>query len=103
MWQKEYATDKTWQQALKYCEDSTYAGYSDWRLPNKNELLSLINYEKSDLPYSYFPDTPTEWFWSSSTDVCYTNGAWIMNFIDGTAGDSAKNCYNSVRCVRNAE
>ena len=100
MWQKEYVTDKTWQQALKYCEDSTYAGYSDWRLPNKNELFSLMNYEKSDSPYSYFPDTPIGWFWSSSTNVCYTNGAWIMDVIDGIMHDSVKDGYNSVRCVR---
>ncbi|MBO4698856.1 DUF1566 domain-containing protein [bacterium] len=100
MWQKTYESSKTWQQALKYCEDSTYAGYSDWRLPNKNELSSLINYEKSGAPYSYFPDMPSSWFWSSSTDVTSTNGAWGVNFDIGYVSNYYKSINYYVRCVR---
>ena len=100
MWQKEYITNKTWQQALKYCEDSTYAGYSDWRLPNKNELASLINYGIYN-PASDFPDMPSERFWSSST---YGNGgnAWFASFQYGYVdygADKTGNFFN-VRCVR---
>ena len=100
MWQKEYATGKTWQQALKYCEDSTYAGYSDWRLPNKNELASLINYEKSGWPYSYFPDMPSSVFWSSSTRVSVSYSAWYVGFSNGYVGYYYKTNNNYVRCVR---
>ena len=28
---------KNWKEALEYCENLTYAGISDWRLPNRNE------------------------------------------------------------------
>ena len=104
MWQKEYATDKTWQQALKYCEDLSYAGYTDWRLPNKHELSSLLNYEKSDSPYSYFPDLPSKYFWSSSPDS--SSHAWGIGFGNGYVGygnyNYTTNKY-SVRCVRNAD
>jgi hypothetical protein len=48
IWQKDYAV-KRWQEALYYCENLKYATYSDWRLPNKNELISLINYVELDL------------------------------------------------------
>ena len=104
IWQKEYATDKTWQQALKYCEDSTYAGYSDWRLPNRNELASLINYEKlSGSPYSYFPDMPSFQFWSSSSYEALRNDAWVVYFNYGYVVGISKS-YTSyisyVRCVR---
>ncbi|NCN09744.1 MAG: DUF1566 domain-containing protein [Leptospira sp.] len=33
-----------WQNALQYCSNLTFAGFSDWRLPNQNELLSLVDY-----------------------------------------------------------
>ena len=100
MWQKEYATGKTWQQALKYCEDLSYAGYTDWRLPNKNELASLVNYEKSGYPYSYFPDMPSSYFWSSSTHVRSTNLAWNVYFGYGYVDDLSKISNYNVRCVR---
>ena len=104
MWQKEYVEDKTWKEALKYCENLTYAGYSDWRLPNKNELSSLINYEKSVAPYSYFPDMPSGamfWFWSSSTEVTHMSYALLVDFDSGKGvGDAYKPYTTYVRCVR---
>ena len=45
-WQKEPVKKATWKEALDYCESLDYAGHSDWRLPNKNELLSLVDYSK---------------------------------------------------------
>jgi len=48
MWmQADNIKGVTWQEALKYAEDFTYAGHSDWRLPNAKELESLIDYERS--------------------------------------------------------
>lgn len=38
---------KTWQEALAYANSlnigSGYLGHTDWRLPNRNEMESLIN------------------------------------------------------------
>jgi hypothetical protein len=33
-----------WQEALAWAEGLTYAGQSDWRLPNAKELQSLVDY-----------------------------------------------------------
>ena len=33
----------TWANAIVYCEALTYGGHTDWRLPNRRELLSLID------------------------------------------------------------
>jgi len=99
MWQKGYATDKSWQEALKYCEDLTYAGYSDWRLPNINELASLLNHETPGIPYSYFPDMPSTYnkgFHSSSASKLKYHR--YVHFYYGYSSET-KNVQN-VRCVR---
>jgi uncharacterized protein DUF1566/EF hand domain-containing protein len=36
-----------WQQALTWAEGLTYAGHSDWRLPNAKELQSIVDYSRS--------------------------------------------------------
>ena len=111
IWQQTYETSKTWQEALKYCEDLTYAGKNDWRLPNKNELASLLNYDKSSSPYSDFPNMPKKWFWSSTTsnESNKIPIAWHTNFgntdkIYGTNTESksgsTSTSSNAVRCVR---
>ncbi|MCP4110149.1 MAG: DUF1566 domain-containing protein [Desulfobacteraceae bacterium] len=33
-----------WQEALDFAGNLTYAGYSDWRLPNAKELHSIVDY-----------------------------------------------------------
>lgn len=35
----------TWREALAWCENLTFAGYDDWRMPNFNELRSIVEYD----------------------------------------------------------
>ena len=46
--QKSYQ-NRNWKEALEYCENLTYAGISDWRLPNRNETYFLDDYGLSTL------------------------------------------------------
>lgn len=48
MWMKtDSGRAMTWEKALKYAENSTFAGYHDWRLPNIKELQYLVDYTRS--------------------------------------------------------
>jgi hypothetical protein len=48
MWQKsDSGLGMNWEKALKYAEDLSLGGYSDWRLPNAKELQSIVDYSRS--------------------------------------------------------
>lgn len=48
MWQQsDDGNSRDWENALSYCENLTYAGHSDWRLPNAKELHSILDYTRS--------------------------------------------------------
>ena len=104
MWQRGYASDKTWVQALNYCKklgEDKYAGFDDWRLPNKNELASLLDLDKNSAPYSAFPDMPDKSFWSSSTFADNSAIAWVADFSQGLMTNDTKyyDRYYAI-CVR---
>ena len=41
-WSKRSAQEMNWNAAVKYCENLSEGGYSDWRLPNIDELRTTI-------------------------------------------------------------
>ncbi len=102
-WQKTFdAYLMLWTPALSHCEALSYGGHQDWRLPNINELQSLVNVEK-DNSASDFPDMPSDIFWSSSTWVMDAIWAWYLDFNDGNvAADEKDTDFHYVRCVRDA-
>jgi len=48
MWHKSDNINETnWDEAISYCETSTLAGYTDWKLPDAKELHSIVDYSRS--------------------------------------------------------
>lgn len=91
-----------WKQALQYAANAEFAGSSLWRLPNKNELASLIErccYNPA-INALFFPNTPTSWFWSSSPYVGYYDRAWYVYFSYGDVYYTSKDYAWYVRLVR---
>ncbi|MFI3187371.1 MAG: DUF1566 domain-containing protein [Methylococcaceae bacterium] len=80
----------------------SFAGRSDWRVPNANELASLVKYDASypAINSTLFPNTPTNAFWSSSPDVGNTNYAWYVYFYNGFVFNSFRYSSLPVRLVR---
>lgn len=66
------ATTHGWVDALNQAQAANaiaYKGYTDWRPPNLNELESLVVFDQVTQPRfdaSVFPNTPLNYFWSSS-------------------------------------
>jgi len=104
MWQKDTASGNyTWQPALSYCENLTLASHNDWRLPNINELQSIVDYTRFDpsINTTYFPNTVSSCYWSSTTNASYPGYAWYVFFGYGYINNYGKSSYGYyVRAVR---
>jgi hypothetical protein len=104
MWQQDTASG-FWQEALSYCDYLTLAEYNDWRLPNRNELQTIVDYSRDgpSIDITYFPSTASEFYWTSTTKAGYPGEAWCLSFLYGPVSSSVKSsAYNYLRCVRGA-
>ena len=103
IWQKDPEdSTKTWKNALSYCENLEHAGLSNWRLPNNNELASLIDNDGS----SNFPEiseataSDSREFWTSSSLYEVSGSAFTLHSF-GTWTIESKTGKNYVLCVHN--
>ena len=91
-----------WQDALVAAEAAIFASHSDWRLPNRKELTSLVNRACSApaINETLFPATLSEFYWASSPVAAHATNAWTVNFTSGFDGVIGKHIPGSVRLVR---
>ena len=105
MWQDNEAAKtnyQTWETAISYCEDLMLASHSDWRLPNINELETIVD----DTRYNpankkEFMNVNSNYYWSSTTNLNDATFASSIYFYDGfldSGEDKGVPIY--VRCVR---
>ena len=128
-WSDRSSNKMSWADANTYCASLTEGGFTDWRLPNINELRTLIQncagtvtggscpvkdpgclssscYNSKtcscseDLSGKYSKFGETDAFWSSSTSSVDTDYAWYVYFSAGGVSYTNKSYNNYVRCVR---
>lgn len=81
---------KTWQEGLDYiaCLNSVnYLGHTDWRLPNRNEIQSILDAQSPDmtawLDSNGFMNVSSDCYWSSTTSASVTGIVWCFSISDG--------------------
>ena len=102
---------RDWQGALGYVASinsgSGLCGYKDWRLPNVNELESLVNSGEANmatwLNTQGFSNVHSDYYWSSTTYAFYTDIAWIVHMWDGAVHKLYKSYGNYVWPVRSGQ
>ena len=90
----------TLAEARAYCASLTLGGVSGWRLPARNELITIVDFTKTNPPSideTAFPNTTTDWFQTSSSDAFAGGWNWNVGFYDGRSDGSD---VGRVRCVR---
>ena len=79
-------------------------GFSDWRVPTRDELGSISDPRKSSTPPSvntvYFPHTQAGEYWSSNDYQFHWNTAWLWSFENSMDRVEWKESPRYLRLVR---
>ncbi len=103
-------------------EEGGYGDHTDWRLPTRAELQTLVycssgqparfkshnrnacegNFRRPTLVTAAFPNTPAHTYWAVSLQQGqgYDHGAWLVHFNLGHVSKGGAFYYSRVRLVR---
>lgn len=109
MWQRTCTPGQgrfAWSEAQEYCANLVYGGYSDWRLPSRIELVSLVDFTVGfpAMDTNVFPDPPNTSYWTSTQQSSIGHKqdpqAYRVQFTDGGTLRYMVNVASQARCVR---
>ena len=105
LWTRTPNADKLkWKDALNHCAKLKYGGTDQWRLPNINELASVVDYSQQEPASELIKMTPESFwqtsFWSSTSNQSFASEAWNIKFTNGTVGLIRKSKTAAVICVK---
>lgn len=84
-------------------------GASDWRLPTKTELQSIVDYSvvvdglHPAVVAKWFPRTPAAWHWTSDGYAGNASIAWVISFNLGYVYRNNRSDHCMVRLVRTGQ
>ncbi|MEO5346678.1 MAG: DUF1566 domain-containing protein [Magnetococcus sp. YQC-9] len=88
------------------CTGYTTGTHTDWRLPNKRELISLIDSSQHSLAFPSghpFSGVQADYYWSSTTYAGFTDDAWIVRLYNGYVANFGKTYSYYVWPVRGGQ
>jgi hypothetical protein len=111
-------TSSNWAFAVNRCDALTFGGFTDWRMPTQNDMMTAILHSIRDLGYkggtsatasnngNFISSVDDHYFWTSTSGSANTAYAWQYFLADGTAkvaqkSNSFTGSYNyTTICVR---
>ena len=104
---QDISAKMNWATALSRSNALDYGGYTDWRLPNAYEFLSICLLEPTHgapfIDTTAFPNTVSSYYWSSTTYSNNTDYALVVDFNAGLVSRTSKTNSYYVRCVRGGQ
>lgn len=89
--------------ATSYCDTLAIGGRDDWRLPNRRELLSIVDYSKAGGQVaaidSIFENTYKTWYWTSDGYAINPSRTFQVYFKYGLSNHQDNDQDGYVRCV----
>lgn len=82
-----------WEPAIKLASTGSWCGYTDWRMPNQIEILSLVNYGQQYLTWlsdAGFLNLSVNQYWSSTTVAQDKSKAWAATLRQGGTNNYSK-------------
>lgn len=92
---------RNWKDAQKAAAACTLGGFSDWRLPTVQELLSIVDYERPEPAIDPVFECAHTWYWTSTPLASSPSDyAWVVNFSFGNSYWGGRGNEGFVRAVR---
>ena len=89
-----------WNDMIDACAALSYATYSDWRLPNIKELISIADMSLKNPAWNALFGGQQGVYWSSTTWINNTARGWTINFWIGETQEYPKTWNFYARPVR---
>ena len=100
-WMKsDDGTARTWQEAVDYCAELDFGGQSDWQLPTKFMLESIVDYGRFNPALNPVFNCKVSFYWSSTPHADNPEYAWSVFSDDGVDHWVHTSNQYYVRCVR---
>jgi hypothetical protein len=94
-----------WEAAVAHCDELEQGGKSDFYLPSRLELVTLVDPARFDpaIDGDAFPETAPEAYWTASPVAASAEQSFYVNLFFGYTSSNYRVYEQFVRCVRNAE